>query len=62
MSCMYTTLVWLNCLMWPMECARMPGPEPDTKWIGLMLSSHGGCVRSADTAVGERIEKKFERR
>ena len=49
--------VCMACLMWPMECARMPGPEPDTKWVGLMLSSHGCCVRSADTAVGERSDK-----
>ena len=51
--------VRIACLMWPMECARMPGPEPDTKWDGLMLSSHGCSVRSADTAVAERCEIRF---
>ena len=39
--------------------ARMRGPEPDTKWVGLMLSSHGCCMRSADTAMEERSEIKF---
>ena len=41
------------------EDARMPGPEPDTKWVGWMPSSHGCCVRSADTAVGGRSEIKI---
>ena len=21
----------------PMECARIPGPEPDTNWVGLTV-------------------------
>ena len=49
---------WLGTGRW-MECARMPGPEPDSKWVDRrlmlsrdrMLSSHGCCVRISGTAI-----------